>query len=271
MRSRAGRVRSKHAHGSRRAGVPRGRMAHLGGRHGRDVPHVAAARPRGRAARGRGGADQGGIRPAQGDGGTAAHRPRAPRFPDPQHLGDPGSGRRGAAPGPQARRGRPAGAAGDPGGGRGRRTGTARDARRAAQRAGRRQQRPQPAGQPRGTRTGGRAARNRARDRRETATPARSGPGRLPDRAGSADQRKPSRRPGLRLGSPGLHAGNPLGPGRQRRPGHRDQRRQPPAALGLGLVGMRERVSALGGRLQAGPRDGGGFLVRAELPARAPS
>jgi signal transduction histidine kinase len=44
-----------------------------------------------------------------------------------------------------------------------------------------------------------------------------------------------------------------------------------PAALGLGLVGMRERVSALGGRLQAGPRDGGGFLVRAELPARAPS
>ena len=33
-------------------------MAHLGGRHGRDVPHVAAARPRGRAARGRGGANQ---------------------------------------------------------------------------------------------------------------------------------------------------------------------------------------------------------------------
>ena len=40
---------------------------------------------------------------------------------------------------------------------------------------------------------------------------------------------------------------------------------------GLGLVGMRERVSALGGRLQAGRRDGGGFRVRAELPARAPS
>jgi len=40
---------------------------------------------------------------------------------------------------------------------------------------------------------------------------------------------------------------------------------------GLGLVGMRERVSALGGRLQAGPQDGGGFHVRAELPARAPS
>jgi signal transduction histidine kinase len=40
---------------------------------------------------------------------------------------------------------------------------------------------------------------------------------------------------------------------------------------GLGLIGMRERVSALGGRLQAGPQDGGGFRVRAELPARAPS
>ena len=40
---------------------------------------------------------------------------------------------------------------------------------------------------------------------------------------------------------------------------------------GLGLVGMRERVSALGGRLQAGPQDGGGFQVRAELPARAQS
>jgi len=43
------------------------------------------------------------------------------------------------------------------------------------------------------------------------------------------------------------------------------------AGPGLGLLGMRERVSALGGRLQAGPQDGGGFQVRAELPARAPS
>jgi len=40
---------------------------------------------------------------------------------------------------------------------------------------------------------------------------------------------------------------------------------------GLGLIGMRERVSALGGRLRAGPRDGGGFQVHAELPVRAPS
>lgn len=42
-----------------------------------------------------------------------------------------------------------------------------------------------------------------------------------------------------------------------------------PAGPGLGLIGMRERVSALGGRLQAGPGEGGGFQVRAELPVRA--
>jgi signal transduction histidine kinase len=40
---------------------------------------------------------------------------------------------------------------------------------------------------------------------------------------------------------------------------------------GMGLIGMRERVSALGGRLEAGPRAGGGFRVQAELPARAAS
>jgi signal transduction histidine kinase len=38
------------------------------------------------------------------------------------------------------------------------------------------------------------------------------------------------------------------------------------AGSGLGLIGMRERVAALGGRLQAGPREGGGWLVRAEIP-----
>ena len=43
------------------------------------------------------------------------------------------------------------------------------------------------------------------------------------------------------------------------------------AGPGLGLIGMRERVTALGGRLHAGPQDGGGFQVRAELPARGPS
>ena len=39
-----------------------------------------------------------------------------------------------------------------------------------------------------------------------------------------------------------------------------------PSAGGVGLIGMRERVTALGGRLHAAPRDTGGFSVRAELP-----
>jgi len=41
------------------------------------------------------------------------------------------------------------------------------------------------------------------------------------------------------------------------------------SGTGLGLIGMRERVTALGGQLHAGPRNGGGFRVRAELPAQA--
>jgi signal transduction histidine kinase len=35
---------------------------------------------------------------------------------------------------------------------------------------------------------------------------------------------------------------------------------------GRGLLGMRERAELLGGHLSAGPADGGGFLVVAELP-----
>ncbi|MEU8678798.1 histidine kinase [Streptomyces sp. NPDC048560] len=37
-------------------------------------------------------------------------------------------------------------------------------------------------------------------------------------------------------------------------------------APGVGLLGMGERVTALGGRLRAEPRTGGGFTVHAELP-----
>lgn len=38
------------------------------------------------------------------------------------------------------------------------------------------------------------------------------------------------------------------------------------AGAGHGLAGMRERVALFGGRLDTGPRDGGGFEVRARLP-----
>ncbi|WP_231938756.1 sensor histidine kinase [Brevibacterium sandarakinum] len=36
--------------------------------------------------------------------------------------------------------------------------------------------------------------------------------------------------------------------------------------LGLGIVGMRERMSAMGGSLEAGPKSRGGWLVRAQIP-----
>jgi signal transduction histidine kinase len=34
----------------------------------------------------------------------------------------------------------------------------------------------------------------------------------------------------------------------------------------VGLRGMRERVAALGGSLEVGPADGGGFRVHARIP-----
>ncbi|GAA4512768.1 histidine kinase [Actinoallomurus oryzae] len=40
---------------------------------------------------------------------------------------------------------------------------------------------------------------------------------------------------------------------------------------GIGLLGMRERVTALGGRLRAEPRSEGGFRVQAEFPVSRPS
>jgi signal transduction histidine kinase len=39
---------------------------------------------------------------------------------------------------------------------------------------------------------------------------------------------------------------------------------------GQGILGMRERARALGGSLEAGPRPGGGFRVRASLPVAGP-
>ncbi|WP_128557272.1 sensor histidine kinase [Streptomyces triticagri] len=45
---------------------------------------------------------------------------------------------------------------------------------------------------------------------------------------------------------------------------------EPAGAPGYGLVGMRERARSVGGTLDAGPRDGGGFSVRAVLPLQLP-
>ena len=48
------------------------------------------------------------------------------------------------------------------------------------------------------------------------------------------------------------------------------QRSRVPASEsgGRGLLGMRERAELLGGHLSAGPAEGGGFSVVAELPVR---
>ena len=35
---------------------------------------------------------------------------------------------------------------------------------------------------------------------------------------------------------------------------------------GHGLVGLRERVSLVGGTIESGPKEGGGFVVTAHLP-----
>ncbi|MEV5544754.1 histidine kinase [Streptomyces sp. NPDC052309] len=45
----------------------------------------------------------------------------------------------------------------------------------------------------------------------------------------------------------------------------------PGASPGFGLVGMRERARSVGGTLDAGPRDEGGFAVTAVLPTTAPT
>lgn len=44
-----------------------------------------------------------------------------------------------------------------------------------------------------------------------------------------------------------------------------------PGGSGRGLAGLRERVDVLGGEFSAGRRTGGGFVVRARIPAKAPS
>jgi two-component system sensor histidine kinase DesK len=40
----------------------------------------------------------------------------------------------------------------------------------------------------------------------------------------------------------------------------------PPGPDGSGLAGLRERMTEVGGRLDAGPAEGGGFRLYAEVP-----
>jgi len=47
---------------------------------------------------------------------------------------------------------------------------------------------------------------------------------------------------------------------------HLDSIDEPPEGGGNGIPGMRERAQSVGGTLEAGPRQDGGFRVRAELP-----
>jgi signal transduction histidine kinase len=53
-----------------------------------------------------------------------------------------------------------------------------------------------------------------------------------------------------------VHNGAPAAPGAQR----------PPTAPGQGIIGMRERVAMLGGKLVTGATPEGGYLVEAGLP-----
>ena len=105
-------------------------------------------------------------------------------------------------------------------------------------------------------------ARTTGGDRRTDAAARRRRALRLPHRAGGADERAQALRPDQRHGDTRVSRLRPRARGRGRR--HDGHTRR--ATTGQGLVGMRERVALLGGELQTGPREGGGFRVAARLP-----
>ena len=118
---------------------------------------------------------------------------------------------------------------------------------------------------------GGRDAGHRQRRRRPRGRTER----RLPDRAGGADQRGPP------CAGHEHHRQRAPRPGRDhhRRRGRRHRGARAGGAAGTGgsetvgngVRGMRERAAALGGTLEAGRRDGGGWGVHAWLPMSAPA
>jgi signal transduction histidine kinase len=74
----------------------------------------------------------------------------------------------------------------------------------------------------------------------------------------------------LRFGDDALHVRvRDNGPGPAAEPGRAGAEPGRPGAAGHGLLGMRERAAAVGGEFSAGAAPGGGFLVRATLPAKA--
>jgi signal transduction histidine kinase len=72
------------------------------------------------------------------------------------------------------------------------------------------------------------------------------------------------------LEPPSAAAGNGLESAGGRRAGDSDRPGRSGRSAGRGIPGMRERARALGGSLEAGPRPGGGFRVRASLPVGGP-